>query len=302
MHADMAIVLAAISLPVDAFAVVSLAATWVLVALGLHLTFGLVGIVNLAHGSFLLVGAYVALAVHGAGGTAAAAGLAAVVVTALLGAVMDIGLLRRLQARPLDTLLATFGVGIVLQQAVRLLAGPNPQAVPDPIGRRLEFAGMIVPGWRLLIVLSTVAIVVVLQVLIMRTRTGVRWRAVAGAPELAIAIGIDARRTRTVIVAVGSGLAGLAGALLAPLSSLTPQYGTRFLVPAFLVVLLGRPGSLGGLVVAGVVLGGSLAAAQFVIGPVTAEIAVIGLVVVLLRLIRGVPMRRAGAANVPAQH
>ena len=97
-------------------------------------------------------------------------------------------------------------------------------------------------------------------------------------------------------------LAGLAGALLAPLSSLTPQYGTRFLVPAFLVVLLGRPGSLGGLVVAGAVLGGSLAAAQFVIGPVTAEIAVIGLVVVLLRLIRGVPMRRADAARVPAQH
>lgn len=271
-------------LPADGFAVITLAATWVLVALGLHFSFGMLGIVNLAHGEMLLVGAYVALVVHTTGRPMVVAIVLGAVAAALIGAAMDAVILRRLRARPLDTLLATFGVAVVLRQTIQLLAGPNPRALVDPIGRSLDLAGMVIPAWRGVIVLLTLLLVVSLHVMLTRTPLGVNWRAVAAAPRLAASFGLRAQRTRTSIVAVGSGVAGLAGALLAPLSTLTPQFGTRFLVPAFLVVILGRAGSVLGLATAGAILGGALAAAQFAIDAVAAEILVILLAVVLLRL------------------
>lgn len=271
-------------LPADGFAVITLAATWVLVALGLHFSFGMLGIVNLAHGEMLLVGAYVALVVHTSGRPMVVAIVLGAVAAALIGAAMDAVILRRLRARPLDTLLATFGVAVVLRQTIQLLAGPNPRALVDPIGRSLDLAGMVIPAWRGVIVLLTLLLVVSLHVMLTRTPLGVNWRAVAAAPRLAASFGLRAQRTRTSIVAVGSGVAGLAGALLAPLSTLTPQFGTRFLVPAFLVVILGRAGSVLGLATAGAILGGALAAAQFAIDAVAAEILVILLAVVLLRL------------------
>ncbi len=271
-------------LPADGFAIITLAATWVLVALGLHFSFGMLGIVNLAHGEMLLVGAYVALVVRTAGRPMVLAIVLGAVAAALIGAAMDAVILRRLRARPLDTLLATFGVAVVLRQTIHLLAGPNPRALADPIGRSLDLAGMVIPAWRGVIVLLTLLLVVSLHVMLTRTPLGVNWRAVAAAPRLATSFGLRAQRTRTAIVAVGSGVAGLAGTLLAPLSTLTPQFGTRFLVPAFLVVILGRAGSVLGLATAGAILGGALAAAQFAIDAVTAEILVILLAVVLLRL------------------
>lgn len=271
-------------LPADGFAVITLAATWVLVALGLHFSFGMLGIVNLAHGEMLLVGAYVALVVHTSGRPMVVAIVLGAVAAALIGAAMDAVILRRLRARPLDTLLATFGVAVVLRQTIQLLAGPNPRALVDPIGRSLDLAGMVIPAWRGVIVVLTLLLVVSLHVMLTRTPLGVNWRAVAAAPRLAASFGLRAQRTRTGIVAVGSGVAGLAGALLAPLSTLTPQFGTRFLVPAFLVVILGRAGSVLGLATAGAILGGALAAAQFAIDAVAAEILVILLAVVLLRL------------------
>jgi urea transport system permease protein len=284
MNGAFGVVIVAGVLPADGFAVLALAATWVLVALGLHFTFGMLGIVNLAHGEMLLVGGYVALVVHTSGRSIVTAIVLGGVVAALSGAVMDVAILRRLRSRPLDTLLATFGVAVVLRQTIQLLAGPNPRALVDPIGRSLDLAGMVIPAWRGVVVLITLLLVATLHVLLTRTPLGLAWRAVAASPHLAASFGLRAQRTRTAIVAVGSGVAGLAGALLAPLSTLTPQFGTRFLVPAFLVVILGRAGSLKGLATAGVILGGSLAAAQFAIDAVAAEILVILLAVVLLRL------------------
>jgi len=282
-RADPSVVLAG-PLPVDGFAVIMLAATWVLVALGLHFTFGMLGVVNLAHGEMLLVGAYIAYLARSIGQPMVVAIVAGSITAGLVGAAMDIGILRRLRDRPLDTLLATFGAAVVLRQSIQLLAGPNPRALPDPIGRSSEVLGMIVPVWRSVVVLGTIIIFAALHFLLTRTSLGLGWRAVAAGPRIAGSFGLGALRIRTTIVAVGSGVAGLAGALLAPLSTLTPQFGTRFLVPAFLVVIVGRTGSFRGLATAGVILGGSLATAQFVIDAVRAEIVVILLAVVLLRL------------------
>lgn len=282
MSGDTVLVLA-VALPPDAFAVVALAATWVLVAIGLHLTFGLLGVVNLAHGEFLLVGAYVALVVHGATGSIVLGLLLAGPAASLVGAVLEVVVLRRLHDRLLDTLLATFGAAVVLRQGIQLLVGPNLRTLLDPIGRSVDVGGMVVPGWRLLIVIATVLIVIVLARVLGMMDVGVRWRAAAGNARLATTLALDVARTRTVMFATGCGLAGVAGALVAPVSTLSPQFGTRFLVPAFLVVILGGVGSLRGLVSAGIVLGGSLALLQFVVDGVTAQMLVVLLAIVLLR-------------------
>lgn len=276
------VVLAAALSP-DVFAVVALAATWILIALGLHLTFGLLGIVNLAHGEFLLVGAYVAFAISAATGSVLLGVLIAGSVTALLGALLDAIVLRRLRARLLDTLLATFGAAVVMRQGIQLIAGPNPRALLDPISRSAVIGGVIVPGWRLAIVMVTLVLVLVLARLLSATDLGIQWRAVAGNARLATTLALDVDRTRTVVFAVGCGVAGLAGAMLAPVSTLSPQYGTRFLVPAFLVVILGGVGSLKGLVIAGAVLGATLGALQFRVDGVNAQMLVVLLAVVLLR-------------------
>lgn len=273
-------------LPVDSFSVLALAATWVLVSLGLHLTFGLLGVVNLAHGEFLLVGAYSVVLVHAVTGSVVLGMLLAGPITAAVGWVVERSLLRNLAGRPLDTLLATFGVAMILRQGIQLLAGPNLRAVADPVNTTFRWGSLLVPGWRLTVVLVTVAVAVAMWFLLDRTMTGVRWRAVTGNPDLAVTLATDVPRVRTAIFAGGAGLTGLAGALLAPLSSVSPQYGTRFLVPAFVIVILGGVGSFHGLLVAGTLLGLSLGVIQFVVDPVTAQMAVLLLAVVLLRSAR----------------
>ena len=294
----------AVSLPVDSFNVVVLMATYVLIAVGLHYSFGLLNVVNLVHGEFLLVGAYVAFAVQEATGSVVLGMLLAPPLAAVLGALSERLVLSRLRERVLDTLLATFGIALLLRQGIQVLYTANPRSVTDPISRSITVLGLIVPLWRLVVVLVTVLVVVATALLLARTDAGLRWRATVKNPELAETLGIDTRRARTALFAIGSGLAGLAGAVLAPLNTVTPQYGTRFLVPAFLVAILGGQGSLSGLVVAGVLLGGTLGVLQFNISSVTAQMLVVLLAILgirardpLLAALRG----RRGGGRVPAQ-
>jgi branched-chain amino acid transport system permease protein/urea transport system permease protein len=275
--------LLAVALPVDSFNVVVLMATYVLVALGLHYSFGLLGIVNLAHGEFLLLGAYTVVAVQQATGSVVLGLVLAPVVAGLVGLVVERVVLRGLHERVLDTLLATFGVSVVVRQGLQVLFTANPQQVNDPIGGSVRLAGLNIPWWRAVVVASTIAAVVATALTIRRTSLGLRWRATVRNPELAETLGIVTTRSRAALFGVGSGLAGLTGALLAPLNTLTPQFGTRFLVPAFLVVILGVPGSLGGLVVSGMVLGGALGIMQFQMSSITAQMLVIVLAIVGIR-------------------
>lgn len=296
--------LLAVSLPVDSFNVVVLMATYVLIAIGLHYSFGLLNVVNLVHGEFLLVGAYTAFAVQQATGSVVLGMLVAPPLAAVIGALSERLVLSRLKERVLDTLLATFGIALLLRQGIQVLYTANPRSVTDPISRSITVFGLIVPLWRLVVVVATVAVVVATALLLSRTDAGLRWRATVRNPELAETLGIDTRRARTVLFAIGSGLAGLAGALLAPLNTVTPQYGTRFLVPAFLVAILGGQGSLAGLVVAGALLGGTLGVLQFNISSVTAQMVVVLIAILgirardpLLAALRGRRRGRRAAAQ-----
>jgi len=270
-------------LPVDSFSVIALVATFVIAALGLHFTLGLLGVVNMVHGEFILLGAYVVYQVQDWVGSPVWGFVAAPFVAGLVGAFCEFVLIRRLYLRPLDTLLVTFGISLIIRQGIQLIFSPNPLSVDDPIGGAFVIGGYNVPWWRLVIVIASIVLVVAWLVLD-RTSLGVRWRSAVVNPDLAETMGYSVRAARTWLFAVGCAVAGLAGALLAPINTLTPQYGLRFLVNAFLVVILGKPGSIKGLVIAAVVLGGSLGIMQFHMSTVYAQMIMLVIAVVAARL------------------
>ena len=291
-------------LPTDSFNVVVLVAVFVLISLGLHFTFGLLNVVNLMHGEFLLLGAYTAFEIQSRTGNVVLGMLVAPIVGALIGVAVERGVLRVLYERPLDSLLATFGLSVIIRQVVQLVYSANPRSVDDPIGGSFLLAGLNVPWWRLVVVIVTIGLVALVSWLLTRTSFGLRARATVRNPVLAAAMGIKVGPTRATLFAIGAGLTALAGAILAPLNTLDPQYGLLFLVNAFLVVILGGQGSLRGLVIAAVILGGSLSVMQFTISSVIAQIVVIVIAVVAVRLrpvlVRALAERRERRATAAA--
>lgn len=271
-------------LPTDSFNVIVLIAVFTLVALGLHFTFGLLNVVNLAHGEFLLIGAYTAFQVQEATGNVVLGILLAPVVAGTVGLLIERGILRSLYERPLDSLLATFGLAVIIRQVVQLIYSANPRLVDDPIGGSLAIAGFNIPWWRLVVVVATVLLVALVSMILTRTDFGLHARATVRRPALAETMGINVGLMRAALFALGSAIAGLAGALVAPINTLDPQFGLLFLVNSFLVVILGGQGSLRGLVVAATVLGGSLSILQFVIPTVFAQIIVLVIAIVGVRL------------------
>ena len=271
-------------LPPDSFNVVVLVGVFVLIALGLHFTFGLLNVVNLAHGEFILIGAYTTFQVQETTGNVLLGILLAPLVAGAVGILMERGILRSLYERPLDSLLATFGLAVIIRQVVQLLYSANPRTVHDAIGGSFEVAGIILPWWRLVVVIATACLVALVSVILARTDFGLHARATVRNPGLAETMGINVGVMRAALFALGSAIAGLAGALLAPINTLDPQFGLLFLVNSFLVVILGGPGSLRGLVVAAALLGGSLSILQFMIPTVYAQIIVLVIAILGVRL------------------
>ena len=271
-------------LPVDSFNVVVLAAVFVLVAIGLHFTFGLLNVVNLVHGEFILIGAYTALQIERMTGSVLLGMALAPLVAAALGVVMERGVLRFLYDRPFDSLLATFGLAVIIRQVVQLIFSPNPQTVRDPVGGSIVVLGFNIPWWRLVIVIVTGAVVIGVSQFLLRTGFGLHARATVVNPPLAETTGINTGFVRACLFAMGSAIAGLAGAMLAPISTLNPQFGLLFLVNSFLVVIIGGKGSLRGLVLAGIVLGGSLAVLQFVTTTIFAQIIILVFAIIGVRV------------------
>lgn len=271
-------------LPVDSFNIVVLIAVFVLIGLGLHFTFGLLNVVNLAHGEFLLIGAYTAFQIQETTGNVVLGMLLAPVVAAFIGVIVERGVLRFLYNRPLDSLLATFGISVIIRQTIQLWYSANPRTVRDPIEGALTIAGFNIPWWRLVIVLSAIALVGAAFVLLNRTSFGLDARATVSNPKLADTMGVNVALMRTLLFGIGCGLAGIAGAIIAPINTLNPSFGVLFLVNSFLVVILGGQGSLRGMVAAAVILGGSQAILQFTISTVSAQILVLVIAIVGVRI------------------
>jgi urea transport system permease protein len=255
-----------------------------LVALGLIIIFGLMNVINMAHGELFLLGAYTVVLVQALGGSFWLGLLVAPLALAALGLALEEFVIRHVYQRFIDTILATWGISLALNQAVIIAFGPAAQQVPNPLPGQVVILGAAYPGYRLFIMAVAVVVAAATFLLFYRTRIGLAARGVIANRMMASSLGIDTRRMDRLTFALGAALAGLAGAVMAPLMSVDPQMGVGFLIPAFLSILVGGAGSL-----LGALLGTSvIAAASTVVASlwtqVVAQIVVFSLAIVVIRI------------------
>lgn len=256
----------------------------VLVALGLMIVFGMMGVINMAHGELFMIGAYVMVAAQSVGLPFLAGVILAPIVVGFLGLLIETALIRYIYLRPLDTILATWGLSIALKQLVVLTFGPESHSVPLPIDGSLELGIFSYPLYRLILMATSVLLIGGTFWLFTRTNFGLMARAVIARPDTAATLGIDTRRMYRWSFVIGTALAGLAGALVAPIISVDPQMGLGYLVPGFLSILVGGAGPLAGVLVGGAVVGGVNNLLAVWISPVAAMITVYIIAILIIRL------------------
>jgi urea transport system permease protein len=236
----------------------SMASIWLIAALGLAIVYGTMGVINMAHGEFVMLGAYAAYLLETVFGVPFLLCIpCAFLLVGAIGAIIERLLIRHLYKRPLDTLLATWGLSLVLVQGVRLLVGAEPKNVSSPafLNASMQFWVFELSWFRVFIFGVTIAAFVVTWWLLQKTRIGLMVRAVTQNKEMAAAHGIDAGKVYTLTFAYGAGLAGLAGAMFGAIKNVFPDMGTGYIVEAFLVVVVGGVGSLAGSLVSALGLG-----------------------------------------------
>jgi len=258
-------------------------AYYILLALGLSLVFSLGGVVNLAHGAFYALGAYLAVTLADAAGFYGALVIAPVSV-ALIGMVIEILFLRRLY--PEDAILGllfTFGLAMTAEQVIRLVWGATglPFWIPPSLGGVLKVGGFLFSNYRLAVLAVAAAAITCTWLLLNKTAFGMVVRAGTSDPEMVRALGIRLRPVLTMIFGLGVGIAGLAGVMSAPLAGVQPAMGTEILTATFVIVVIGGLGSFWGVVFAGV-LTGVVKGLTVVFYPPAAEAAMYGLMVLVL--------------------
>ena len=277
------------------FSGLSLGSVLLLVALGLAITYGLMGVINMAHGELLMVGAYATYSVQQAFRAWAPAAFdyylwaalpASFLAAALVGAAMERSVIRWLYGRPLETLLATWGISLVLMQAVRSLFGAQNVAVENPgwlSGGWALLPNLTLPYNRLAILGFAGLVLVGMALLLSRTRLGLMVRGVTQNRRMAACVGVNTSRVDTMAFALGSGIAGLAGCALSQIGNVGPDLGQSYIVDAFMVVVLGGVGQLAGTVYAGLGLGVLSKLLEGWQGAVLAKIALLMLLVLVIQ-------------------
>jgi branched-chain amino acid transport system permease protein len=230
-----------------------------LLAAGLTLVFGIMDMINLAHGSLYMIGAYFMASFVQATGSFWLGLPLALAATALVGAVLEVTLLRRLYGRDhLTQVLATFAIILIANEAVRIVWGSQPIMLNAPAGLTGPVAlpgGLQYASYRLLIIGVGIAVALGLYVLVTRTRVGMLVRAGASNREMAVAMGVDIRRLFTAVFALGAALCALAGALLGPILAVQVGMGENILILAFVVIVIGGIGSIRGAFVGALLVG-----------------------------------------------
>lgn len=232
-------------------------ASLAILALGLAVVLGLLGVLNLAHGELVMIGAYCAYVVQDHGWPFLAAVPLAIVVCGTLGYVVERWLVRPLYQRPFDTLVVTWGLSLLLRKCAETMFGLGYKSLTEPIGGTVEVLGATYPRYRLVLIVVSAVVLGGLVLWYGRSRTGTRIKAMVGNPDLARALGIPVRRYASVTFVVGTCLAGLAGVMIAPLAPVQPFMGLDHILMSFFVLVVGGLGSVGGLITGAAVIGGS---------------------------------------------
>ena len=265
----------------------------VLCATGLAIVFGMMGIINLAHGEFIMVGAYItAFTAH------AGLPLPVAIVLGTIGAgrdrrVLERLLIRHLYGRPFDSIVATWAVSLIASQGMLIIAGPTMPSIGTPLGS-LNMGGISFSAYRLIFLAAAIVELIALYWLFMYTRFGIYARATIQRPDMARALGLDTNRIYAATFCLGAALAGLTGALYAPTMTLVPTMGTGFVVQAFVTVVVGGGDVLLGTAPAGAVLG---AVQTWLTASYGTMIGKLGLLLAVIFVVRAMPKGISGWIN-----
>jgi len=257
----------------------------VLMALGLTIIFGLLAVINMAHGECYALGAYAVVVILGMGVSFWWALLLTPLLMAAMGYAMERGLIQQVfhsKDRHTLTLLLTFGMATVMEDAIKIVFGANPRSVEAPVSGATELFGLFFPNYRLFVMLLGGAIIVAVWLLVFRTSIGAIVRAAAHDKDMSASLGIPVSRVYSLTFAFGVALAGIAGVLLAPIYSVFPTMGRDFVLMAFSVVIIGGMGSIKGAVLAGLVLTQIQSLSSLLISPVWNDTLLFGIMVVVL--------------------
>ena len=262
--------------------IVTTAAILYAVAAGLLIVFGVMKIINFAHGGFLTVGGYSALIVTKLGWNPWLSLPMAFAIGCIFGMIIERLVVRPLYSRPLDAILATWGLGIILGQVITLAFGREVQFVESPIKGAIDLFAVSYSQYRIILVFVAIALAVIMGLVLNGTRLGLQTRAVIMNENLARGLGINSGLVRFVTFSLGAGLAALAGALITPLSSVDPNMGVPWLVNAFMLVLVSGM-SLVSLAIACVVLGGAQVLVSTYGNPILGGLTIVVLAALILR-------------------
>jgi branched-chain amino acid transport system permease protein len=254
-----------------------------LLALGLTVIFGLLGVMNFAHGELYMLGAYAGIAVIGLTHSFWVALLAAPLLVGVVGAVTEVTMLRRIYSRePLYGLILTFGLALVFREGARQIWGGDMRRILPPVTGSTPVLGMTYPNYRLFLLAISSVLLLALWLFFTRTRAGIVVRAAVQDAEMLDGLGVDVKRVFTLTFAASGALAALAGLLLAPVFTVYPQMGVEMILLAFIVVILGGMGSMGGSVVAAFVIGIAQSLFSLWMNPQRVAIAIFGIMIVVL--------------------
>ena len=272
--------------------VVTGVATLLIISLGLAVIFGMMRVINLAHGEFLMLGAYSAIVSARAGLNIWVAMLiVAPIVVGVIGAVVERLVIRRLYGRMLDTMLATWGLSLALIGAVTMIFGNSVSGFSAPLGS-ISIGGFRSSSYALFLIGAAVVLLVGTWAVLRLTPAGLIARATMQNPDMAAALGVSPGRVYAVTFAAGAALSGLAGALIAPFSGVVPTMGTVYIARAFITVVTGGAAMLAGTLSASALLGSVSTLGTFFTTPVLGEVIMLGIAIVLLRLLpRGITGR-----------
>jgi branched-chain amino acid transport system permease protein len=253
-------------------------------AIGLAVIFGMMGVINLAHGEFMMLGAYITTIAATNGVPLIVAVPLAALGVAVFGAIVEILVVRRLYGRLLDSVAATWAVGLIMSQGMLILTGPSMQGVSSPFGS-FTVGGTSYSWYRVFLGVVSVALIVFLNLLFLKTKYGLRARATIQNAPIARALGVDTARMYTVTFALGSALAGLAGGLFAPTATIVPFFGTNYIVEAFVTVIVGGANALIGTPLAAAFLGAIAAALGTEYGLYIARVGLLLTTIIVIRVL-----------------
>ncbi len=273
---------------------ISLGSVLLLAAIGLAITFGVMGVINMAHGEMVMLGAYVTFMIQEAmrqnnpsllGWSLVIAVPLAFIFTGLIGILIERTVIRFLYGRPLETLLATWGISLILQQAVRTIFGPTNREVSAPswMSGAFEVGHLTITYNRLWIICFSLAVFFALQAMLRFTRLGLEVRAVTQNRAMASAMGIRTGRIDALTFGLGSGIAGIAGVALSQIDNVSPNLGQGYIIDSFMVVVFGGVGNLWGTLVAAMSLGIANKFLEPLAGAVLAKIAILVLLILFIQ-------------------